>query len=618
MSKNRVDCRPLSTSISGRIPAWITLSCLLFLVALGGCASRPAQDETRLLGPIAGDALRQADGLAAQGRAGEAAEAYLDIAQGAASPAREQLQLKAAQAYLSTGNTRQAQEVIREISRPALTAVQREQLLLIDADLALLEGRPKDAIAKLDAMQVGGLSKDMKIERLGTLASARRLANETVAAAESLIELDRLLDSEGERLLNQVSLVFTLSALSREQLQDLAKSGRGAMKGWAEIALLARTAGADPTLFQKRYREEHSKRLMHPARPGLAQAYVEMLSGGYAAGDSITVMLPSSGRFADAASSVQNGIESASRADSSGHRPPLVFVDSSDSGRARAIHTRAVNNGASYVLGPLQKESVDSLATGQALAVPTLALNQTTGDSQAAKNLFQFSLSPENEAAEVANKADSMGFKRAAVLYPEGQWGERLASAFRNQWRRLGGAPTRQAIYDPTASNFRTGITELLDNADVDVLFLVATNDLAHRLYPQIRLATSQLTVISTSHVYSGVFDAVRDRELAGLYFVDIPWMLDDGDGALSRRRLSGSSFEVANPLARLYAMGIDAYRIAPRLPAMAKSPGGYYPGQTGGLSIDSLGRIQRQLMLGRFNETGVTEAGELSDRASR
>jgi uncharacterized protein len=50
----------------------------------------------------------------------------------------------------------------------------------------------------------------------------------------------------------------------------------------------------------------------------------------------------------------------------------------------------------------------------------------------------------------------------------------------------------------------------------------------------------------------------------------------------------------------------------------MAKSPGGYYPGQTGGLSIDSLGRIQRQLMLGRFNETGVTEAGELSDRASR
>jgi uncharacterized protein (TIGR00252 family) len=74
-------------------------------------------------------------------------------------------------------------------------------------------------------------------------------------------------------------------------------------------------------------------------------------------------------------------------------------------------------------------------------------------------------------------------------------------------------------------------------------------------------------------------------------------------EGALSRRRLSGSSFEVANPLARLYAMGIDAYRITPRLPTLAKSPGAFYPGQTGGLSIDSLGRVQRQLALGRFGE---------------
>jgi outer membrane PBP1 activator LpoA protein len=87
--------------------------------------------------------------------------------------------------------------------------------------------------------------------------------------------------------------------------------------------------------------------------------------------------------------------------------------------------------------------------------------------------------------------------------------------------------------------------------------------------------------------------------------------MLDStGDGALSRRRLSNSSFAVANPLARLYAMGIDAYRLTPRLPLLAKSPGAFYPGQTGGLSVDGLGRIQRQLALGQFTETGVSEAG--------
>lgn len=607
MPKNRVDRRPLSTSI--------TVIALLAAVSLAGCAIDPVRDEARLLAPVAGEPLRQAVALAAQGQAEAAAKAYLDIAKGATPPAREQLQLKAARAYLSAGDTRQAQQTVGEVSRPALTIGQREQLLLIEADLALLDGRPKDAISRLESMQVQTLPKELKIQRLGTLAAAQRLANDPVASAESLSALDRLLDNEDARLLNQVSLITTLSALSSEELRTLARGGSGTPKGWAEIALLAHDAGADPATFLTRYRQEHSRRLGHPAHPRLAEAYVKFLSGGYASGDSVTVMLPRAGRFAGAATSVKEGIEAASRADSSGNRPALDFIDSGQTARARALHAQAVGAGADYVIGPLEKESVDSLAAGPALAVPTLALNQTTRDSQPAGNLFQFSLSPENEAAEVANKAAAMGLKRAAVLYPEGAWGARLASAFRNQWRRLGGTLEAEAVYSPTARSFERTVTTRLGNSQVDVVFLVATNELAHKLYPQIRLSRSSVTVMSTSHVYSGVFDPARDRVLAGLYFVDIPWMLNNrAEGALSRRRLSGSSFEVANPLARLYAMGIDAYRIAPRLPALAKSPGAFYPGQTGGLSIDSLGRIQRQLALGRFGETGVLEAGERSD----
>jgi hypothetical protein len=326
-------------------------------------------------------------------------------------------------------------------------------------------------------------------------------------------------------------------------------------------------------------------------------------------------MLPRRGRFAPAGRAVKEGIEAARQADTSGHQPVLSLVDSTSAGRTRAIHADAVKSGADYVLGPLEKEAVDALAAGPALTVPTLALNQTTRDSRAAGNLFQFALSPENEAAEVAIKAAEMGHRRALVLYPEGAWGERLASSFRSQWRRLGGtALAGQAVYNPTARSYERTVANLVGGADADVLFLVATNDLARRLYPQIRLASSPLTVIGTSHVYSGAFDPARDPVLAGLYFVDIPWMLDSGgDGPLSRRRLTSSSFEVANPLARLYAMGIDAYRLAPRLPALAKSPGAFYPGQTGGLSIDSLGRVQRQLALGRFSETDVREAAKVA-----
>jgi uncharacterized protein len=610
MPKNRVDCRPLSTPLA--------LACLILAAALTGCAINPAQEESRLLGSVASEPLRQADALAAQGKASEAAQGYLEIAEGVDPPAREQLQLKAARAYLSAGDTQQAQQVIGQVSRPQLTMGQREQLLLIEADLALLDGRPRDAIARLESIQAATLPKGLKIQRLGTLAAAQRLANEPLAAAESLIALDRLLENDEERLLNQVSLVSTLSTLSSETLRGLARGGSGAVKEWAGIALIARNAGPDTAQFQTRYQQEQGRRLGQRAHPGLAQAYVKMLSGGYTRGDKVAVMLPRGGRFAAAATAIQEGVEAARRADTSGQQPVLEIVDSSNLERVRALHAKAVEGGADYVLGPLEKESVDTLAAGPALAVPTLALNQTTRDSQAAVNLFQFSLSPENEAAEAANKAASMGNKRALLLYPEGLWGERLAGAFRNQWRRLGGTVAGQSIYDPTARGYERTVGDLVAGADADVLFLVSTNDLAHRLYPQIRVASSPLTVIATSHVYSGAFDAARDPVLAGLYFVDIPWMLDSGaDGPLSRRRLSGSSFEVANPLARLYAMGIDAYRIAPRLTGLSKNPGTFYPGQTGGLSIDSLGRVQRQLTLGRFSETGVQEADKVVATAS-
>lgn len=611
MPQNRVDRRHLS---SRSLLLGLTLA-----LGLAGCAVSPVQEEARLLAPLAGEPLRQADALVAQGKAGEAAQAYLKIAEGVGSPAREQLQLKAARAYLTAADTGQAQQTVAAIARPKLTAAQREQLLLLEADLALLDGRPRDAITRLQAMQAALLPNELKIQRLGSLAAAQRLAREPVAAAESLIALDRLLDDDEARLLNQLSLITTLSALDDTQLDRLARTGSGDIRGWAEVARIAREAGADPARFENRYRQIQGRTVGARAHPQLARAYVRMLSGGYAPGNSLVVMLPRDGRFASAATAIREGIEAARAADASDHRPRIELVDSTRTERARTLHREAVEGGASHVIGPLEKEAVDQLAAGPALAVPTLALNQTSQDTQAAANLFQFSLSPENEAAEAANKAAAMGLKRALVLYPEGAWGERLASAFRDQWRRLGGTISGQSIYNPTARSQDRTVAALVGDTDAQVLFLAATSELAQRIYPLIRQSAPALTVIATSHVYSGAFDTRRDPALAGLYFVDIPWMLEDADaGPLSRRRLSGGSFSVANPLARLHAMGIDAYRIAPRLSDLAKNPGAHYPGQTGGLSVDPLGRLHRQLALGRFDETGVRQADSTPDPAAR
>lgn len=595
MLKNRVTDHSLSTVM------WLAL--VLLALVLAGCASAPKNEDTHILARVPDAEMNRATVLAAQGKVEEAAALYLALANTARPPARAQLQFKAADVYLNAGQTLPASKILDAMAQQDLTSIQRERLALTQADLALLTGRPQDAIRFLERMQVHRLPQELKIRRLGTLASAQRLANTPLDAAKTLSDLDRLLDANDIRLVNQVSLLSTLNLLPQSELQKLTRSGPWAMRGWADIALLARQAGANPAALETRYRQWRRGRAGHPALPELARAYSQNLSGGYASSDTVTVMLPRSGRFAAAAKAVREGIEAASRVDIGMPQPRLDFADSTNAGRVRAIHAKASKDGAHYVIGPLEKSAVDALAGQRALTVPTLALNESTRAERRTANLFQFSLSPENEADEVANKAYARGLRRALLLYPEGAWGNRLASAFSQQWLSLGGSLAGQSSFNPAASNQSKTVQKLLDGTSADVLFLVATADMARTLHPAIRTASTRpLTVISTSHVYVGTFDPKRDAGLVGLYFVDIPWMFGvGGDGPLARQRLSNST----DPLARLHAMGIDAYRLAPRLANLAKNPGAYYPGQTGGLSLNSLGRIQRQLELGYFADTG-------------
>ena len=601
MPKNRLD-RPAFFSRRRLGP-------LLVVSILSGCAVQPLQDPASLLTSVPSADLSRAATLKTQGEVDAAAALYLELAARAQAPAKAELRLQAAQAYLDGGRVSQARQTLDELETAGLVGGQLERLRLLKAELALADRQPKAAIAELRRLN-SALPKAIKIRRLGLLAAAQRLDNDPVAAAGSLAELDGLLDGT-TRLNNQVSLVATLALIGEDDLLKLTRAGRGSLKGWAEIAQLARRHGADPKRLDDAYRQWRQGRAGHPALPELARAYAGDGPGGYASGQSVTVMLPGSGRFAAAAKAVRDGIEAASQADTGAQRPSLDFADSTNAGRVRTLHGSAIARGADYIIGPLEKPAVEALIAAKTSPVPTLALNEASETERRALNLFQFALSPENEAAEAANKGRTLGAGRALVLHPNTAWGQRLATAFGAQWRAQGGTLVSQAGFDPAWSSYDKTLSRLMDGQDADLLFLVATAEMARKIHPQIQAAANEpLIVISTSHVYSGRFDAAADKGLVGLYFVDIPWMLGlGGDGPLAHRTIMGRTASAAGPLARLYAMGIDAYRLAPRLSELAANPGAYYPGQTGGLAIDPVGRITRQLALGRFTPTGPVPA---------
>jgi outer membrane PBP1 activator LpoA protein len=348
--------------------------------------------------------------------------------------------------------------------------------------------------------------------------------------------------------------------------------------------------------------------------PGTAPTTRATEHPGYAPGEKVAVLLPQSGRFAAAADALRAGILAAEQAQDPRERPALRFFDSSNPLQAAELVRQAAAEGARLVIGPLQKQAVDQLAATPSLPVTTLALNVASGAQHPPNALYQFALSPEDEAVAVANHAWGKGYRQVSMLYPEGPWGSRMSRAFREQWVRLGGQILDSELYDPAASDYAQPIDRLLSASGAgkgqpigeQFIFLVATAQTARAIWPQIQQAAGSYLppVFCTSHINSSQFDPQGDLNLAGLYFVDIPWLIAPSpDEPVSRRDLTNS--QVPGDYVRLYAMGLDAYRLAPRLAYMASHPSAVMKGETGTLRLDALRRVRRELPLARMTATG-------------
>jgi outer membrane PBP1 activator LpoA protein len=335
-----------------------------------------------------------------------------------------------------------------------------------------------------------------------------------------------------------------------------------------------------------------------------------MSAAGYGKQDMIALLLPQSGRYAGAAQAVRDGIFAARSLGKQGNRPEVRLYDSSDPASVPGLLKQAAADGATLAIGPLQKASVSALAGSTALPIPTLALNRAAMDAVPA-NLYQFSLSPEDEAAEAANKAWNNGYRTALMFYPAGGWGDRISSGFRRQWEALGGQVVAERRYKMGAGDQSGSVSGLFADAGgasaADFLFLVTTAKEGRSLWPQIQAAGGAgMPVISTSHIYGGSFYPADDRSLIGLQFVDIPWLLaPDSSDPLSREQLQISLSGLEGKFTRLYAMGIDAYDLAPRVSWMADRPGAFFDGRTGRLTLDTRRQVRRELVLARMDAAG-------------
>ena len=268
--------------------------------------------------------------------------------------------------------------------------------------------------------------------------------------------------------------------------------------------------------------------------------------------------------------------------------PVRIYSSSDRPDDIVSAYRQATQAGARLVVGPLTRSGVSALVATKAVNVPTLALNLPEQDSDLPPTLYLFGLSADSEARQAAKMAFADGRRTAVVIASGGALSKRIQQAFTAAWALQGGSVTAQLTFN--GANAETVRDELARHTP-DMLFLALTGPEVRLLRPYLGAA---VPTYATSQVYGGRNNPQRYFDLNGIRFVDMPWLLQPDHAAVMI--YPRPSPPVPADLERLYALGIDAWRLAVLLMVPA-------PGTT--LSLDGVtGQIT--LTAHQFQRTGV------------
>ena len=342
----------------------------------------------------------------------------------------------------------------------------------------------------------------------------------------------------------------------------------------------------------------------------------------------VALLLPLQGPLAKQGNAVLDGFLAAYyQTKNNGGAVPLIQIyDTSSTTNITKLYETAIEQGANFVVGPLTKSDVSSVVEDADINVPTLVLNQIT-DQKKSDNLYQFALSPENEAQSIAGTAAGLGYHQALVISSAGAWGEGIANAFISQWTSLNGTVT-QTMYFNNDQSIKIAVADLLNvtqsnarhvalqklfnekiaysprrRADVDVIFINALPTQARQIVPYLSFYyAGNLPTFATGQLYNGIPNVNRDKDLDGVQFPIMPWEIAPSEMGGAYRDM----FQVLwknnfNENSLLYAFGIDAYTLMTQIETKQAFPSTGIMGNTGTLFLNQNQLIKRGLLWAQF-----------------
>lgn len=300
-----------------------------------------------------------------------------------------------------------------------------------------------------------------------------------------------------------------------------------------------------------------------------------------------------------------------------------VFIDENLS--TQALNEQLSQFNPDFVIGPLLKANIDKLAQAKTLIdTPTLHLNTFDGERLSLQHYF-FALNPEHEVQQALEHFLAKGYQKPMLLAPNNANGQRLVDYFNIQWQRYSETKPQIGFYNDNKDMPNT-ITSLLEvdkskqrikmvkslfkqevesetrsRSDIDAIYILGDAIETRLIKPYLDVNVStfaeRIPLYASSKSHSKQIDRTDKGDLEGLYFTELPWMLNSTVKQHNLRNQYNTLWpENADISQRLFAMAYDAVSVLSDIRQLSIMPGNKFTGLSGKLSVNTSGHIERTL----------------------
>ena len=558
----------------------------------------------------------------------------LRLANAASEPTASKILARTARLALERGDLTTSNRLAETLTTDGLSKQEISLLMLTKAQLAFNVGNTEAALRLLtsESFNLLDLNQAMQIEGSLLLADTYLATNRFYASARERVLIHHLLEGSAQKA-NTNAIFETLLNLPTPILTAYAKKSiSNEVRGWLSLSAMSKQFQNRPSQQLRALGNWKKLWIGHPAAENLPDSLTFLDSVVAEKPKVLGILLPQSGPLAAAGNAITKGIMAA-HYDANSATEIRVFDSQSITDLLAFIQKEAAN-GVDLFIGPLQKDKVAALAEAR-LSVPVLALNRLAlpDDARINGNLFQFGLAPEDEAIQIARRAQKDQHRRVLLIAPSDNWGDRSVEAYQSATE---GFDTKTIIAryddDVTYAQFVRQILEVDESQarsdelrrmigrgfeftprrrqDLSMIALLSNGDDARQLSPALAFYyADDLPIFATSQVNDVNATRINNLDLNGVQFLDIPWKLlpkdDLGD------RIVNAWPAASGSLGPLFAMGMDSYNLLPRLKQMREFPSTRFYGTTGTLRIEQ--QVLRRDLTWATMEDGSVQVAELS-----